>query len=226
MFLMSKNYVIIVAGGTGSRMRSDVPKQFLKISGTPVIVLSMQKFYEFDPHIQIVIAVHKDFEKQLNSIIHKYFPLKKVLVTIGGETRFHSVKNALNLVPTTASVVGVHDAARPFVSAEVIKNCYATAAKKGNAIPAVTLFESIRQVDVKKNKAVDRTNYKIIQTPQCFKVSLLKKAFTKKYSPKFTDDATVLESIGEKINLVEGNFENIKITNPNDLLIAKAYFKK
>lgn len=222
---MSKDHVIIVAGGTGSRMRSDIPKQFLKIKGTPIIVLSVQQFLRYDPHIQVVIAVHKDFKKHLEKLLASCFPKNNIQIVLGGETRFHSVKNALDLVPASNAVVGIHDAARPFVAVNVIKNCYDLAAKKGNAIPAITLFESIRQVNDKGNKAVDRNQFKVIQTPQCFKIKLIKKAFTKKYSTKFTDDATVLESIGEKINLVEGNFENIKITNPNDLLIAKAYSK-
>lgn len=223
---MSKNHVIIVAGGTGSRMRSDIPKQFLKINQTPIIVLSIQQFISFDPKINVVIAVHKDFQSHLTSILKKYFSNKKITVVLGGETRFHSVKNALSAIDETSGIIGIHDAARPFVSVEVIKNCYSIAAKKGNAIPAITLSESVRKVSVHQNKAVNRNDYKVIQTPQCFKTALIKKAFQKKYSTKFTDDATVLESIGEHINLVEGNFENIKITNPNDLIIAKAYAKK
>ncbi len=222
---MKKEYVIIVAGGTGLRMRSEIPKQFLKISNTPIIVLSIQQFLKYKSSIQIVIAVHKDFKKQMKNIIQKHFPNKNIQITLGGENRFQSVKNALGLIPPSNGVLGIHDAARPFVSVAVIKECYAVAAQKGNAIPAITLFESVRQVSEKSNKAVDRNKFKIIQTPQCFEINLIKKAFTKKYSKRFTDDATVLESIGEKINLVEGNFENIKITNPNDLVIAKAYIK-
>lgn len=220
---MPKNHVIIVAGGTGSRMRSDIPKQFLKIKGTPIIVLSLQQFFKFDNSIGVVIAVHKDHQKHLNTLIKKYFPTKNIQIVLGGDTRFHSVKNALAAITDVNAVIGIHDAARPFVSVEVIKNCYSTAAKKGNAIPAITLSESVRKISKSKNQAVNRNDYKVIQTPQCFRSGLIKKAFEKKYSPKFTDDATVLESIGERINLVEGNFENIKITNPNDLIIAKAY---
>ena len=222
---MAKNYVIIVAGGTGSRMRSEMPKQFLKIKGTPIIVLSLQQFFLFDPQIRVVIAVHKDYEQHLNTLIKKYFSKKHISVVIGGDTRFHSVKNALSVITDPNGIVGIHDAARPFVAVDVIKNCYKMAAQKGNAIPALTLNESVRKVTDGKNKAVNRNDYKVIQTPQCFKTGLIKKAFEKKYSSKFTDDATVLESIGERIFLVEGNFENIKITNPNDLIIAKAYAK-
>ncbi len=220
---MAKEYVIIVAGGSGTRMKSSTPKQFLEINKTPVIILSIQKFLKYRSMINIVIAVHPNFKKELTAICKKYFPKKSIQITLGGDTRYQSVKNALKLIPEGKGVVGIHDAARPFVSVAVIKNCYSVATKKGNAIPAITLSESIRKAGDKKNKAVDRTKFKIIQTPQCFNISLIKKAFTKKYSSAFTDDATVLESIGEKINLVEGNYENIKITNPNDLIIAKAY---
>ncbi len=220
---MRKDFVIIVAGGTGTRMRNETPKQFLEINKIPVIVLCIKKFLKYKSGINIIIAVHPAFKKELVAICKKYFPKKEIQITIGGDTRYQSVKNALKLIPASDGVVGIHDAARPFVNTDVIKNCFSVAAKKGNAIPAITLFESVRKASEKKNKAVDRNKFKIIQTPQCFKIALIKKAFTRSYSPKFTDDATVLESIGEKINLVEGNYENIKITNPNDMIIAKAY---
>ncbi len=220
---MAKEYVIIVAGGTGTRMKSKTPKQFLEINKTPVIVLCIKKFLKYKKNISIVIAVHPAFKKELAAICQKYFPKQRIDVVFGGETRYHSVKNALEMIPKEEGVVGIHDAARPFVNVEVIRNCYSVAAKRGNAIPAITVSESIRKASSKKNKAVDRNEFKIIQTPQCFNVKLIKKAFTKKYSKKFTDDATVLENIDEKINLVEGNYENIKITNPNDMIIAKAY---
>lgn len=220
---MRKDVVIIVAGGTGTRMRSEIPKQFLEINRIPVIVLCINKFLKYKPSIQIIIAVHPAFKKELGIICKKHFPKKEIQITTGGDTRYQSVKNALELITHENGVVGIHDAARPFVTTEVIKNCFSVAAKKGNAIPSITLFESVRKASDKKNKAVDRNKFKIIQTPQCFNIKLIKKAFIKKYSPAFTDDATVLESIGEKINLVQGNYENIKITNPNDMIIAKAY---
>ncbi len=220
---MPKEYVIIVAGGTGSRMNSSIPKQFLKIRSKPIIAYTIGRFYTYDPNIHIIVAVHKDHEKDLQKIIKKYFPEKNITITLGGETRFHSVANALALIEDKKAVVGIHDAARPFVAVSVIKACFAMAAKKGNAIPVLDMNESIREVKGKANKAVNRASYRIIQTPQCFLVRDLKKAFTKGYSPKFTDDATVLESIGKKINMVQGNFENMKITNPNDLLIANIY---
>ena len=220
---MLKEYVIIVAGGTGTRMKSSKPKQFMEINKVPVIVLAIRKFFNYNKNIHVVVAIHPNLKMELRMICQKYFPKNRIDVVFGGETRYHSVKNALSVVTDASGVVGIHDAARPFVSVPVIKSCYNVASKKGNAIPSISLSESIRKTSSKKNKAVDRTKFKIIQTPQCFNISLIKKAFKKKYSPNFTDDATVLESIGEKINLVEGNYENIKITNPNDLIIAKAY---
>ncbi len=220
---MRKDFVIIVAGGTGTRMRNETPKQFLEINKIPVIVLCINKFLKYKPAISIIIAVHPAYKKELAAICKKHFPKKEIQITTGGDTRYQSVKNALALIDVTDGVVGIHDAARPFVAIDVIKNCFAVAAKKGNAIPAIPLSESVRKANDKKNKAIDRNKFKIIQTPQCFNVKLIKKAFTKRYSPSFTDDATVLESIGEKINLVQGNYENIKITNPNDMIIAKAY---
>lgn len=220
---MRKDFVIIVAGGTGTRMRNETPKQFMEINRVPVIVLCLNKFLKYKSAINIIIAVHPAYKKELMVICKKHFPKKQFQITTGGDTRYQSVKNALALIPEGNGVVAIHDAARPFVAIDVIKNCFSVAAKKGNAIPSITLFESVRKASEKKNKAVDRNKFKIIQTPQCFNIKLIKKAFTNDYSPAFTDDATVLESIGEKINLVQGNYENIKITNPNDMIIAKAY---
>ena len=222
---MPDNYVIIVAGGTGTRMKSSRPKQFLLLGGKPVIVHAIQKFLDFDKDIRIVVAVHANYQQHMHAIFKKYFTGKSFTLVNGGETRFHSVKNALSAISGIKGVVGIHDAARPFVSVEVIKRCFTQAHKHGNAIPAVPVNESIRHVSTKGNKAVSRADYRIIQTPQCFSLNLIKKAFEKKYSARFTDDATVLESIGEKIFLTEGNYENIKITNPGDMLLAKAYLK-
>ena len=144
---------------------------------------------------------------------------------MGGTTRFQSVKNGLRLVTNPQSIVGIHDAARPFVSLQTIKNCFETATLKGNAIPCISLNDSIRKIKNKTNIAVNRNDYKIIQTPQCFLASIIKQAFNQPYNPLFTDDATVLESIGQTIFLVDGNIENIKITTPHDLLIANAFLK-
>ncbi|MES2133971.1 MAG: 2-C-methyl-D-erythritol 4-phosphate cytidylyltransferase [Bacteroidota bacterium] len=219
----SQYNVIIVAGGTGTRMQSTVPKQFIEIKGKPILIHTIEKFIEFDEFINIVVCVHHDYLTDANFMLAEYFPEKNIHTVVGGETRFHSVKNGLNCIANKNDIVGIHDAARPFVSVDTIKRCFETAAKQGNAIPVSPVNESLRMISNGINKAVSREDYKIIQTPQCFIVSKIKEAFNQEYSPFFTDDATVLEGMDERIYLVEGNPENIKITNPYDLKFAELY---
>ncbi len=219
----SQYNVIIVAGGTGTRMHSTVPKQFIEIKGKPVIIHTIEKFLEFDEHIHIIVSVHPEYMTDANFMLAEYFPEKNIHTVPGGETRFHSVKNGLHAISNKNDIVGIHDAARPFVSLETIKRCFETAALKGNAIPVSPVNESLRMITNGINKAVSREDYKIVQTPQCFVVSKIKEAFDQEYSPFFTDDATVLEGMDERIYLVEGNPENIKITNPYDLKFAELY---
>ncbi len=213
--------MIIVAGGSGTRMKSDVPKQFIELNNKPILLHTLQKFTDAFSDIKIVLVIASDYKQAWEKICNKYQFNYPVQLAEGGETRFHSVKNGLAAVPENC-IVGVHDAARPLVSIKTIVDAYKLAEEKGNASPCISLNESIREVKEGANKSVDRNNYFIIQTPQCFQSSLLKKAFLQSYNPSFTDDASVLEAIGEKINLIEGNRENIKITTPQDLLIAKA----
>lgn len=222
---MNNKYLILVAGGIGSRIKSDTPKQFIKIHSKPVIVYSLEKFLEFDPEIIIVIVSHKDYIDELKKILNTYLPSKSIVVTEGGETRFHSVKNGLKTLKEMNGLVAVHDAARPMVSLETIKNCFSTAAKQGNAIPVVALNESLRFLENNDNKKVNRANYKIVQTPQCFNTDIIKAAFEQNYSETFTDDASVLENFGYRIFLVDGNPENIKITTNTDLIIATQLLK-
>lgn len=218
-------HIIIVAGGTGTRMNSNVPKQFIELKGKPIIVYTIQKFIDYSNEVNIIIVSHKDYLERLNKILNHYFPNQKIQTCTGGATRFDSVKNGLALLKNQNGIVGVHDAARPLVSVETIKNCFELASQKGNAIPVVSVNESIRQAENTNSVAVNRNLFKIVQTPQCFKVELIQKAFEQDYKESFTDDATVLESIGEKINLTEGNLENIKITTPGDLIFAGALLK-
>ncbi len=224
---MQEQYVIIVAGGIGSRMKSDRPKQFMELAGIPIIIRTIRCFLNYNPSIRIIISVHKNYGAYLEGLIEK-FDLKSadIKITYGGESRFASVKNGLQLIENVNAIVGIHDAARPFVSIQTITTCYETALAKGNAVPCVSVTESMRKISNNINNSVNRNEYKIIQTPQCFLVSKIKKAFEQEYSPAYTDDATVLESIGEKIVLVEGNEENIKITSPHDLLIGAAIISK
>lgn len=219
----SQYNVIIVAGGTGTRMQSTVPKQFIEIHQKPILIHTIEKFFEFDEFINVIVCVHKDYVTEANFMLAEFFPEKNIQVVLGGETRFYSVKNGLNSISNKNDIVGIHDAARPLVSVATIKRCFETAAQKGNAIPVIPVNESLRMVTNTINKAVSRDDYQIVQTPQCFVVSKIKEAFEQPYSPFFTDDATVLEGMDETIYLVEGNTENIKITNPEDLKKAELY---
>lgn len=220
-----KKYVIIVAGGTGNRMNSAIPKQFIELKGKPILMHTIEKFTSTFPDVSVIVVLAKQLNDEWKSLCTKHnFTIQHQLID-GGETRYHSVKNGLSLVPD-ACLVGIHDAARPLVSKQTILNAFETAEVRGNASPAIPLNDSIRYLKGKDSCAVDRSHYSIIQTPQCFHSDLIKKAFLKEYKPEFTDDATVLEAFGEKINLIDGNRENIKITTEEDLVIAEAIMKK
>lgn len=202
-------------------MKSAVPKQFIELKGKPVLMHTLEKFSETLAGAKLILVLAKQLHDDWKALCTKHkFTIEHEL-TDGGETRYHSVKNGLALVPD-ACIVGIHDAARPLVSKQTITEAIQTAEKWGNATPAIPVTDSLRSVKGKENTAVDRNHYYIVQTPQCFHSDLIKKAFLKSYKPEFTDDASVLESFGEKINLVEGNRENIKITTPQDLIIAEA----
>lgn len=216
-----EKYIIIVAGGSGTRMNSVSPKQFLELKGKPILMHTISAFVSALPEIKVIVVLLSQYNDEWKRLCEKHnFNTPHQLVD-GGETRFHSVKNGLSLVPENC-IVGVHDAARPLVSTETILKTFQMADQKGNASPSVPINESIRKVAGEHNQAVSRDEYSVIQTPQCFKSSILKKAFLQEYSMSFTDDASVIEAIGEKVNLVEGNRENIKITTPQDLIIAEA----
>ena len=217
-----KKAVIITGGGMGYRMASPIPKQFLDLGGKPLIVHTVKVFQEYDKDIQIVVVLPELYFGLWNDIHQKYFGKNKILMTSGGKTRFESVKNGLSLLGEDL-IIGVHDAVRPMVSLQVIKRCYDMAQKEGSAIPVLALSESVRKADEYKNYPVSREGLKIIQTPQVFQGSLLKKAYETEYDPKFTDDATVVERLGVKICLTEGNPENIKITTPFDMMVANCY---
>ncbi|MBN8701467.1 MAG: 2-C-methyl-D-erythritol 4-phosphate cytidylyltransferase [Bacteroidetes bacterium] len=219
-----KKYAIIVAGGTGSRTSLPIPKQFVKLLDRPVLMHTIAKFAECFPDIEIIVPLPvSQIENWKRLCVDYNFTIVHTTIA-GGDTRFQSVKNALNTIKEEG-VVGIHDAARPLVSKQVILNSYKTAEMYGNAVPAIPMNESLRQIDSRRSVAVDRTRFCIVQTPQCFKIDLLKNAFEQGYNNAFTDDASVLEATGVKIHLIDGNPENIKITNPRDFLIAEALFK-
>ncbi len=219
-----KKYIIIVAGGSGSRMKSATPKQFIELQGRPILMHTITKFATSLSRIQIIVVLAKDLQDEWKQLCGKHNFKTEHQLADGGDTRYASVKNGLLLVPA-AAVVGIHDAARPLVSEETIKKVFDEAEIFGNASPAIPVTDSLRRVNGKENCAVDRSSFFIIQTPQCFHSDLIKEAFKKEYQPEFTDDATVLEAYGEKIHLIEGNKENIKITTPQDLIVAEALLK-
>lgn len=217
-----KKYAIIVAGGSGMRMGGDLPKQFISIGGSPILMHTIRKFYDFDKTMKIILVLPKDQIKYWESLCEQYnFDVEHQL-TGGGSTRFYSVKNGLTLVKDENALVGIHDGVRPFVSQRTIDNCFRQASFTGNAIPVIEAYESVRISDEEGNRAIDRNTVKLVQTPQVFLFEQLKAAYTQSYQPFFTDDASVVEEAGYDISLAEGNRENIKITTPFDLKIAEA----
>ena len=219
------DYIIIVAGGKGLRMGSDIPKQFLPIGGKPVLMRTLERFRAYSSALQIILVLpeaQQDYWRQLCEEYH--FDVEHQIAN-GGQTRFHSVQNGLALVPDDAEgVVGVHDGVRPFPSIEVIRNCYETARTAKAVIPVIPVVETVRQLISNgqvSSRTVPRDEYRLVQTPQTFDIQLLKAANRQPYNDGFTDDASVVESYGYAITLVEGNRENIKITTPYDLKIAE-----
>ena len=248
-----EDYIIIVAGGKGLRMGSDIPKQFLPIGGKPVLMRTLERFREYSPTLQIILVLPKAQQDYWKQLCEEYHFNVEYQLADGGETRFHSVQHGLALIPDeTEGVVGVHDGVRPFPSIEVIRNCYETAREKKAVIPVIPVVETLRQIISKDDRTnrtaeqteeggkvlqsyspcnkisqtVPRNEYRLVQTPQTFDIQLLKAANRQPYNDGFTDDASVVESYGHAITLVEGNRENIKITTPFDITIAEALLQK
>ena len=216
------DYIIIVAGGKGLRMGSDIPKQFLPIGGKPVLMRTLERFREYSKDIQIILVLPESQQEYWHQLCHEYHFGVEYTLANGGQTRFHSVQNGLAKVPDDAQgVVGVHDGVRPFPSIDVIRNCYETARTAKAVIPVIPVVETVRQLDGDSSLTVPRDQYRLVQTPQTFDIQLLKAANRQPYNDGFTDDASVVEAFGHKITLVEGNRENIKITTPYDLKIAE-----
>lgn len=221
---MLKMFALIVAGGSGSRMNSSTPKQFFEILGKPVLMHTLNIFYNFDPTVQIILVLPENLVSEWNDLCLKHKFNIPFRFAQGGDTRFQSVKNGLELI-TEEGIVFIHDGVRPLVSEKTLKNCLESTIRKGNALPVVPVSESVRYIDQDKSMALDRTRYFLVQTPQTFRVSEIKKAYQQTYSPLFSDDASVLENVGIKINTVTGNRENIKITYPEDIRLAETLFK-
>jgi 2-C-methyl-D-erythritol 4-phosphate cytidylyltransferase len=228
------DYIIIVAGGKGLRMGTDIPKQFLPIGGKPVLMRTLERFREYSADLQIILVLPKAQQDYWKKLCQKHNFTVEYQLTDGGETRFHSVQHGLALIPDDAEgVVGVHDGVRPFPSVEVIRNCYETAREKKAVIPVIPIVETVRHLigesnvqcstfNVQRSVTVPRNDYRLVQTPQCFDIQLLKAANRQSYNDGFTDDASVVEAFGQSITLVEGNRENIKITTPYDIVVAEA----
>ncbi len=216
-----KKAVVIVAGGSGKRMKSEVPKQFIDLADRPILMHTINKFYQFDQQIHVVLTLPFEHIETWNRLCTEHrFTIAHDIIP-GGNERFFSVQNGLSKVSDDC-LVAIHDGVRPLVSEEVINKTYFSAQKHGGAIPVIHPGESIRQRSIKGSKAVNRDQFVLVQTPQTFKSNLIKEAYQLPYKKNFTDDATVFEAAGHTIHLVEGNQENIKITRPSDLVFAEA----
>jgi 2-C-methyl-D-erythritol 4-phosphate cytidylyltransferase len=204
-------------------MGSDIPKQFLPIGGKPVLMRTLERFREYSEDLQIILVLPEAQQEYWQELCKKYDFKVEYLLANGGQTRFHSVQNGLALVPDNAEgVVGIHDGVRPFPSIGVIRNCYETARIAKAVIPVIPVVETVRHLNNDDSMTVPRNEYRLVQTPQTFDIQLLKAANRQPYNDGFTDDASVVESYGHKITLVEGNRENIKITTPYDITVAES----
>lgn len=216
-----KKYVIIVAGGKGLRMGSDLPKQFLPVGGKPVLMHTLEVFRKYDAAIQLILVLPREQQNFWKQLCREHDFDVEHRVVDAGETRFYSVKNGLALVQAPG-LVGVHDGVRPFVSVEVIRRCYDLAEQHKAVIPVVDVVETLRHLTEVGSETVSRNDYKLVQTPQVFDVELLKQAYEQEFTPFFTDDASVVEAMGVPVHLAAGNRENIKITTPFDLKVGSA----
>ncbi len=219
-----KEYALIVAGGKGTRIKSKVPKQFLDLDGLPILMRTINAFYEYSNEITVIVVIPEDdfpVWKEL-CMLHNY--TRPLILQSGGDTRFQSVKNGLKKI-TGDGLVAIHDGVRPLVSKDMIGASFRLAAVHGSAVAAVRLKESIRMVNQDNTSAVDRSKFRLIQTPQAFQVRLIKQAYETREESSFTDDASVAEHAGHTISLFEGSYENIKITTAEDLVIAEALLK-
>ncbi|KXB45894.1 2-C-methyl-D-erythritol 4-phosphate cytidylyltransferase [Bacteroidales bacterium KA00344] len=215
------DYVIIVAGGKGLRMGSELPKQFLPIGGKPVLMRTIERFQEYSPALKIILVLPKDQQEFWRELCRKHDFNTPHQIADGGETRFQSSKNGLALIPDDAEgIVAIHDGVRPFVSNAVIERCFEAARDDYAAIPVMPITETLRYVDRGHGHNVMRDHFRSVQTPQCFDLALAKQAFNQPDRETFTDDASVIESLGCQVTMVEGNRENIKLTTPFDLKLA------
>ena len=218
--LYMKKFAVIVAGGMGSRMNHAVPKQFLLLNGKPVLYYTIKAFLQAYADLQIILVLPEAHVSAGQEIIDAFFDYERIQITVGGRTRFHSVQNGLAMI-NDESIIFVHDAVRCLVTEDLIHRCYEAALEQGSAIPVVDSRDSLRMITDEGNEALERSRIKLVQTPQTFHSKILLPAFKIDYKEKFTDEATVVESFGLKVQLIAGEENNLKITSPVDLLIAE-----
>jgi len=220
-----KKTAIIVAGGAGVRMKHDIPKQFLPLHGVPVLMHTITCFYTWDRSLDLIVALPEGYKEYWKDLCAEHgFEIKHVVVS-GGLTRYDTVKNSLAIAPREG-LIAIHDGVRPLVSHATLGRCFSMAEEKGSAIPCIPVSESLRIEKEGGSSPVDRSQYRLIQTPQVFRWEIIRKAYDQGYLPEFTDDAGVVEKAGFPVCLVEGNPENIKITSPADMAVAEALMKR
>lgn len=219
-----RKHVIIVAGGSGTRMKQVLPKQFIEISGKPIVVHTIEAFLAYDPHIHLILVLPESHLTTWNTVKKDYLQQVSVDVAIGGSTRFQSVSSGLDQVDN--GLVAIHDAVRPLISTEVIARSFESADQYGSGVVMVPMKDSVREIHGDGSSFRDRSKYLAVQTPQTFQAELIKLAFEQGESPLFTDDASVYESAGHQVKIVSGEYSNIKITTPEDLIIATALLNK
>lgn len=220
------DYAIIVAGGKGTRMGTDLPKQFLPVVGVPVLMHTIRRFRAYSPDLGIIVVLPHEQQSFWRELCEQHHFEVEHTVVDGGETRYHSSKNGLDAIPSGDGVVAFHDGVRPFVTTEVIGRCYETARQTGAAIPVMPVTDTLRLIDEGGSRNVLRSNYRAVQTPQAFTIGVAKSAFGQPWQENFTDDASVVEAAGYSVTMVEGCRENIKLTTPFDLEVAEVIVKK
>ena len=219
-----KRYAVIVAGGRGERMGADRPKQFLEIEGKPILRHTIERFLAFDPFIEVIVVLPSAQKDWWRDYCRQSGFLKRYTIVSGGITRFHSVQNALRFVGDEGVVAG-HDGVRPLVRRDLLERIFKAAETHPAVVPAVPVVESVRRVEEEKSAPVNRDGLMLVQTPQVFEASLLKRAYDRPFSPSFTDDASVVEASGGSVHLVAGDRINLKITTPDDLQLAAGLFR-
>jgi len=216
-----KKVAVIVAGGQGTRMRAGIPKQFLTLKNKPVLYYTIRAFLEAFPDMTVILVLPVDHMDKGKELIDGFFDTDRVRLCSGGETRFHSVRNGLALV-SGESIIFVHDGVRCLLTADLVRRCYHVALETGNAVPVTDCSDTVRYISSRGSKTLNRNRIKFVQTPQTFHSRILLPAYGIDYKKRFTDEATVVEAFGIKVNLIEGEKNNIKITRPSDLALAEA----